>query len=113
MLIQLEQAKLSLRDLEAGINDLKASIKFDTLQQEVADLEMKTGEAGFWDDPQESQKILKVLKVKKSLLENYLHLIRVFDDVSVLIDMTIEEDDESMVDDVLADLEAVRKEYEE
>ena len=113
MLIQLEQAKLSLRDLEAGINDLKASIKFDTLQQEVADLELKTGEAGFWDDPQESQKILKVLKVKKSLLENYLHLRRVFDDVSVLIDMTIEEDDESMVDDVLADLEAVRKEYEE
>ena len=113
MLIQLEQAKLSLRDLEAGINDLKASIKFDTLQQEVADLELKTGEAGFWDDPQESQKILKVLKVKKSLLENYLHLRRGFDDVSVLIDMTIEEDDESMVEDVLADLEAVRKEFEE
>ena len=113
MLIQLEQAKLSLRDLEAGINDLKASIKFDTLQQEVADLELKTGEAGFWDDPQESQKILKVLKVKKSLLENYLHLRRGFDDVSVLIDMTIEEDDESMVEDVLADLEAVRKEFED
>ena len=85
MLIQLEQAKLSLRDLEAGINDLKASIKFDTLQQEVADLELKTGEAGFWDDPQESQKVLKLLKVKKSLLENYLHLRRAFDDIAVLI----------------------------
>ena len=113
MRIQWEQAKLSLRELEAGINDIKASITFDTLQQEVADLELKTGEAGFWDDPQESQKILKVLKVKKSLLENYLHLRRGFDDVSVLIDMTIEEDDESMVEDVLADLEAVRKEFED
>ena len=112
MLIQLEQAKLSLRDLEAGINDLKASIKYDTLQTEVADLELKTGAPGFWDDPQESQKILKVLKVKKSLLENYLHLRRAFDDISVLIDMTIEEDDEVMVDEVLAELENVRKEYE-
>ncbi len=112
MLIQLEQAKLSLRDLEAGINDLKASIKYDTLQTEVADLELKTGAPGFWDDPQESQKILKVLKVKKSLLENYLHLRRAFDDISVLIDMTIEEDDEAMVDEVLAELENVRKEYE-
>ena len=112
MLIQLEQAKLSLRDLEAGINDLKASIKYDTLQEEVADLELKTGAPGFWDDPQESQKILKVLKVKKSLLENYLHLRRAFDDISVLIDMTIEEDDEAMVDEVLAELENVRKEYE-
>ncbi len=113
MLIQLEQAKLSLRDLEAGINDLKVSIKYDTLQAEVADLELKTGAPGFWDDPQESQKILKVLKVKKSLLENYQHLRRAFDDISVLIDMTIEEDDEAMVDEVLAELENVRKEYEE
>jgi len=113
VLIQLEQAKLSLRDLEAGINDLKASIKYDTLQEEVADLELKTGAPGFWDDPQESQKILKVLKVKKSLLENYLHLRRAFDDISVLIDMTIEEDDEAMVDEVLAELENVRKEYED
>ena len=112
MLIQLEQAKLSLRDLEAGINDLKASIKYDTLQTEVADLELKTGAPGFWDDPQESQKILKILKVKKSLMENYLHLRRAFDDISVLIDMTIEEDDEAMVDEVLAELENVRKEYE-
>jgi len=112
VLIQLEQAKLSLRDLEDGINDLKASIKYDTLQEEVADLELKTGAPGFWDDPQESQKILKVLKVKKSLLENYLHLRRAFDDISVLIDMTIEEDDEAMVDEVLAELENVRKEYE-
>ena len=71
MLIQLEQAKLSLRELEAGINDLKASIKFDTLQQEVADLELKTGEAGFWDDPQESQKILKVLKVMRLFMNLY------------------------------------------
>lgn len=112
MLIQLEQAKLSLRDLEAGINDLKASIKYDTLTGEVQELEAKTGESGFWDDPQNSQKILKVLKVKKSLLENYLRLRRMFDDISVLIDMTIEEEDESMVDDVLADLEKVRQEYE-
>ncbi len=112
MLIQLEQARLSLRDLEAGINDLKASIKYDTLTGEVRDLEAKTGEAGFWDDPQVSQKILKELKVKKSLLENYLHLRRAFDDVSVLIDMTIEEDDESMVEEVLSELEGVRSEYE-
>ncbi len=113
MLIQLEQAKLSLRDLEAGINDLKASIQYDSLVGEVRSLEEQTGQSGFWDDPQASQKVLKSLKIKKSLLENYRHLRAAFDDVSVLIDMAIEEDDESMVGEVLADLEAVRREYEE
>ncbi len=113
MLIQLEQAKLSLRDLEAGIADLGASIKYDDLIGEVQALEEKTGEANFWDDAQKSQKILKQLKIKKSLLENYRHLKGAFDDVSVLIDMAIEEDDASMTDEVLSELEAVKKEYEE
>ena len=112
MLIQLEQAKLSLRDLEKGINDLKDSIKYDTLVGEVSELEMKTGAPGFWDNPQESQRVLKTLKIKKSLLENYLHLRRMFDDISVLIDMTIEEDDESMVGEVLDELAQVNAEYE-
>ncbi len=112
MLIQLEQAKLSLRDLEKGINGLKDSIKYDTLVGEVSELEMKTGAPGFWDNPQESQRVLKTLKIKKSLLENYLRLRRMFDDISVLIDMTIEEDDESMVGEVLDELAQVNAEYE-
>lgn len=112
MLIQLEQAKLSLRDLEKGIDDLKASIKYDSLVDEVQKLETQTGEPGFWDNPQLSQKVLKSLKIKKSLLENYKSLRRMFDDISVLIDMAIEEDDESMVQDVLNDLDAVFHEYE-
>ena len=113
MLIQLEQAKLSLRELEENINDLKASIKYDSLLKEVEDLETITGEAGFWNDPQKSSKILKTLKIKKSLLENYTHLRRAFDDISVLIDMAIEEDDPDEVEDVLAELEKVKAEYEE
>ena len=112
MLIQLEQAKLSLRDLEKGIDDLKDSIKYDTLVGEVGELEMKTGAPGFWDNPQESQRVLKTLKIKKSLLENYLHLRRMFDDIAVLIDMTIEEDDENMVGEVLDELAKVNAEYE-
>ncbi len=112
VLIQLEQAKLSLRDLKRGIDDLKDSIKYDTLVKEVHDLEMTTAEPGFWDDPQRSQKILKQLKVKKSLQDNYQHLCRMFNDIGVLIDMAIEEDDESMVQEVLDELAKVNAEYE-
>ena len=112
MLIQLEQAKLSLRDLNKGIEDLKDSIKYDSLVGEVQKLELATGEPGFWDDPQKSQKVLKLLKIKKSLLENYQQLCRMFNDIGVLIDMAIEEDDESMVPEVLDELAKVNAEYE-
>ncbi len=112
MILQLEQAKLSLSDLSDGIKDLGASIGFETLKTEVEELENKTAEAGFWDKPEQSQAVLKQLKHKKGTLERYIALKRSFDDVETLIDIAIEEDDESVVDEVLGDLEAVRKEYE-
>ncbi|MBQ9848042.1 MAG: peptide chain release factor 2 [Clostridia bacterium] len=111
-MLQLEQAKLSLGELCDGIKDLGDSIGFESLKTEVEELENKTAEAGFWDKPQESQVVLKQLKFKKGTLERYIALKRSFDDVETLIDIAIEEDDESIVDEVLADLEAVNKEYE-
>ena len=112
MILQLEQAKLSLTDLCDGIKDLGVSIGFETLKTEVEELENKTAEAGFWDKPEQSQAVLKQLKHKKGTLERYIALKRSFDDVETLIDIAIDEDDESIVDEVLADLEAVKKEYE-
>lgn len=112
VILQLEQAKLSLGELSDGIKDLGDSIGFESLKTEVEELENKTAEAGFWDKPQESQAVLKQLKFKKGTLEHYIALKRSFDDVETLIEIAIEEDDESIVAEVLADLESVKKEYE-
>ena len=112
MILQLEQAKLSLGELKDGIHDLGDSIGYEGLKKEVEELENKTAEAGFWDKPEESQHILKQLKHKKSTLEHYTQLRRDYDDIETLIDIAIEDDDESVVEEVMADLEKVRKEYE-
>ena len=112
MIIQLEQAKMSLGELRDGIHDLGDSIGFESLRSEVEELENKTAEAGFWDKPEESQHVLKQLKHKKSTLEHYITLKRDYDDLETLIEIAIEEDDESVVDEVTGDLEKVKKEYE-
>ncbi len=112
LILQLEQAKLSLRELSEGIIDLGKSINFDTLKVEVEELENKTAEAGFWDKPEQSQAVLKTLKHKKGTLERYISLKKSFDDIETLIDISIEDDDESIVDEVLSDLDSVKAEYE-
>lgn len=112
MILQLEQAKLSLSELKDGIHDLGDSIGYEDLKKEVEELENKTAEAGFWDKPEESQHVLKQLKHKKSTLEHYTALKRDYDDVETLIDIAIEDDDESVVEEVISDLEKVRREYE-
>ncbi len=103
---------MSLGELRQGIADLADSIGFDSLSAEVEQLETKTAEPGFWDKPEESQAILKQLKHKKGTLERYIKLKRDFDDTEMLIEIAIEEDDESVVDEVVTDLAAVKKEYE-
>ena len=112
MILQLENARQSLGDLREGIKDLGESIGVETLGKEVEELETKTMEPGFWDKPAESQSVLKQLKHKKITLEHYIALKKSFDDIETLIDIAIEEDDESLVDEVLGDLNAVRTEYE-
>ena len=112
MIIQLEQAKLSLNELRDGIHDLGDSLKVDSLKAEVEVLENKTAEPGFWDKPEQSQVVLKQLKQKKGALERYISLKKSFDDIETLIEIALEDDDESLVDEIIADLNAVKKEYE-
>lgn len=103
---------MSLGELRDGIADLGDSIGFDSLSAEVEQLEAKTAEPGFWDKPEDSQVILKQLKHKKGTLERYIKLKKDFDDTETLIEIAIEEDDDSVVDEVVSDLSAVKKEYE-
>ena len=48
VLIQLEQSKQSIRELQAGIKELGVSIKAEELKTEVASLEEQVNAPDFW-----------------------------------------------------------------
>lgn len=112
MLIQLEQSQQVLRELKKGIEEISQSIKVDELKAEVDSLEKQVNQPNFWSDPQKSQSVMRVLKGKKRTLDNYLTLKKNFEDVNLLIEMAVAEDDESMADDIISELNSVKKEYE-
>ncbi len=66
-------------------------------QAKIDELEKKTMADGFWDDMENSQKILKQIKALKNKIERYQTLKTTFDDTLVLIDMANEEGDAGMV----------------
>ena len=112
VLIQLEQSKQSIRELQAGIKELGISIKAEELKTEVASLEEQVNASDFWSNAENSQKVLRLMKQKKGLLDKYLSLVKSFDNVSQLVDMAIEEEDEDMAEEILSELAAVSEEYE-
>ncbi len=69
-------------------------------------------EPGFWDEPEESQKIMKELKDLKDQVETVEHLEQSYEDIGLLIEMAYEEEDESVLPEIEEELNALEEDYE-
>lgn len=67
----------------------------------------------FWDDPEKSQASMKELKNLKDIIEEFSRLESEFEDVSILIQMGYEENDESLVPEIEETLEKFIEDFEE
>ena len=103
-MLEFEQLKLRLEGNEAELRDLKDALGYDRLKNEIEELEAKTSAPGFWDDTENSQKILQKTGKLKNTAEAYEKLCSTYDDLSVLIDMGNEEEDLSLVDEITESL---------
>ncbi len=111
MIIQLDEAKRTLLQKKEEINELASALKLDELRQETAELEKKTLEADFWSRD-DSGSILKRIKYLKDRVSAYETLESKLEDTLVLTDMAIEEEDESVTDEVLEAVKEIDEEEE-
>ena len=112
MIIALEEAKRRLVSLEESVRQLRDALHIEALTEEAMELEAKTYAPDFWGDQETSGKILQTLKQTKETIENYENLVARYEDTSLLIEMAIEENDESSVDEVRREVEFIEKECE-
>lgn len=112
MILQLEEAKSRLSELAVSIAELGSALKIDKLREEAAALEEQTAAADFWNDQQNSGKVLQNLKVVKEKITSYDSLERKLEDTQLLTEMAIEENDESMTDEILASVKEIDKDEE-
>ena len=107
MIIQLEEAKRTLQGMRGDIAELGNALKIEKISEEAEELEQKTLVPNFWDDAANSSKILRELKQIKDTIEEYENLQIALEDAIMLADMGIEENDESVVEEVLAEVERI------
>ena len=91
MHIKIEQNMPRIKALGENIAALGDAINAEELKKEVAELDNRTAAPDFWNDAENSQKVLKQLKAKKSLLDGYITLSKSYDDLTTLIDTTVGE----------------------
>lgn len=67
------------------------------------------GEPTFWDNPEAAQKITQELNDVKSGIETYKNLLAKFDDVQILLELALEEQDDSQEADIAGDITEIEK----
>ncbi len=69
-------------------------------------------EPGFWEEPEESQQIMKELKGLKDQVDTIRSLYEAYEDIGLLIEMASEEEDASVLPEIRSELSAFENAYE-
>ena len=112
MIVALEEAKRRLTALEDVVAELKNQLRIDEAKERAQDLERETMVQDFWSDAEKSSKKLQEIKQLKDKVESYTELVSRLEDAYTLCEMAIEENDESSVDEVVAETDFIEAEAE-
>ncbi len=99
-MIEYDEIKVGLQQLKPQILDLKEALDFDGMTATIAELEEQAADPTFWDDTENSQKVLQQTSRLKSSVEQYNRLYTLFEDIETMLEMAAEEEDDSLLDEV-------------
>ena len=106
-MLQFEELRLKLQALLPDIADLANAIGLKQMEKEVAELELRAAEPGFWDNMENAQKVTQRAANLKDRIEDYKRLEQNCHDTLTLIDLADEEGDESLLDECVESADAV------
>ncbi|WP_201781954.1 peptide chain release factor 2 [Pseudobacteroides cellulosolvens] len=108
-MLELEQFKLEIDALTIELGEMGASLDIATMDDEIAELEQKASEPEFWNDLENSQKVLQRLKNVKARVDGYRGLVADLEDIKTLNQLGIEEDDESIISEVSLGIQTLKE----
>ncbi len=107
--IEFDEYKVKLNDLEPKLSALGESLGLASAREELERLHAMAESDGFWNDTEKSQKVTKQIRQLESKIESFEKMEAQREDLLVLCEMAIEEDDDSMLEELVsgyADLES-------
>ncbi len=113
MMIEFDEYKAKINGLKQQLDDLGEALKLEAAHREIDELEERSGQEGFWNDPAQSQKVLQRIKQLKTKCEKYDKLVASRDDMLTLCEMAMEEDDESLLPELQEEYAAFESGLEE
>ena len=82
------------------------------LEKDLNNLEQKTMEDGFWDDPKQTSITLQKIKNKKNKVENYYKIISQIDNLLEMSELVIQENEDNLTKEILNSTLKIQEEIE-
>ncbi|MBR6069428.1 MAG: peptide chain release factor 2 [Ruminococcus sp.] len=112
-MIILDELRVEMVGYRKEMEELADVLNIKAAKERVAELNKQTEENGFWDDLENSQKVLQETKSLERKIDKFNKLNDSLEDVIALIELSIEADDESSVDEIKTESEAFKAKLEE
>lgn len=109
----LEDLKAELANYRPQLKELRDVLAVDSATEKISELQMMVEQPGFWDDVEKSQKTMQQIKGLENKIEKFNKLSKMLEDTITLIELCIEENDNSADDEIEAEAEAFKRQLEE
>ncbi|RME72884.1 MAG: peptide chain release factor 2 [Chloroflexi bacterium] len=108
----MEELKSRLTDMAQRIGSIMVVFDIANKAQQIEELEAATGQADFWNDQREAQAKMKKMSALRTEVETWQELNRRVNEALGLIEMALEEEDDSLEAELSAEVEALEKRLE-
>ena len=112
-MILLDDIKNQLVNARPEVKELGEVLQIERAKHDLADLRIQMEYDGFWDDHEKAQKITQRCNTLERKVENFERLQSLLEDTIELIELSLEEGDDSSNDEIARDAEEFMAKLEE
>lgn len=112
-MVILDDLKTELVGYRKDIQELAEVLDVEHAKEQVDALHAQMEAQGFWDDLERSQKVLQQSKALEHRVEHFNTLSNLLEDTIVMVELAMEEGDDSIVDEVVAERNSFKTQLED
>ncbi|HFB63980.1 MAG TPA: peptide chain release factor 2 [Aeromonadales bacterium] len=111
--MEIAPVRESIDDLAKRIQALRGYLDFDNKKEQLQEVERELEQPDVWDDPDHAQQLGKQRAALETVVVTLETLSHGLEDLPELLDMSVEENDEEAVHDIISELDDYRQRIEE
>ena len=111
-MIEFDEYKVKLNNIHPKLKELASSLNIEECKVDLDRLHAQIESEGFWDNTDTAQKVTRQASQLEAKIERYEKMCTHWDDLMTICEMAIEENDDSMLDELVEGYKSLEEEME-